>query len=107
MATPAGVRAPQSPTSPARTFGNGYLFGVPVRDLGWFSSLLTSFSLGFVTFFLVTFLAIVWFLFANSSGHPMDYSLTYRHFGLPAGILMTVISLAYLGMLWTRRILRR
>ena len=95
------------PTPANRSFGNGFLFGVPVRDLGWFASLLTSFALGFVAFFLATFVAIVVFLFRASGGHQVDFARTYKYFGLPCGVVVLVASLAYLGYLWTRRITRR
>ena len=95
------------PTPDARTFANGFLFGVPVRDLGRFASLLTSFALGFVAFFLATFVAIVVFLFRISGGHQVDFALTYRHFGLPCGIVVLCASLLYLGFLWTKRITSR
>ena len=95
------------PVTGPRTFSNGFLFGVPVRDFGWFASLLTSFALGFVAFFLATFLAIVVFLFRISGGHQVDFALTYRYFGLPCGIVVLLASLVYLGFLWTRRITRR
>ena len=98
----------QPAAAPAsRTVANGFLFGVPFGDLGWFASVLTSFTLGFVAFFLGTFLAIVVFLFRSSAAHPLDFALTYRHFGLPAGIAVLVLSLAYLGFLWARRMARR
>ena len=42
----AHVPQHRDPISP-RTFGSGYLFGVPLGDLGWFTSLLMSFALGF------------------------------------------------------------
>jgi hypothetical protein len=91
-----------------RTFGAGYLFGVPVKDMGWFASLLMGFATGFLAFFASTFLAIVGFLVYNSIGHhSLDYSYTYSRVGLPIGILFGVLALAYLGMLWVRRIARR
>ena len=80
---------------------------MPVGDLGWFASILTSFSLGFAAFFFATFLAIVVFLFRNSAAHPVDFAQTYRLFGLPTGIAVLLLSLAYLGYLWARRIARR
>ena len=58
-------------------------------------------------FFLATFVAIVVFLFRTSTGHAVDFALTYRYFGLPCGVLVLLVSLAYLGILWTRRITRR
>jgi ABC-type dipeptide/oligopeptide/nickel transport system permease subunit len=94
-------------TAAPRTLGGGYLFGVPVKDMGWFASLLMGFATGFLAFFASTFLAIISFLFYNSIGHhALDYSYTYSRIGLPIGILFGVLALAYLGMLWLRRITR-
>ena len=87
--------------------GHGTFFGIPVGDLGWFSSLLIGVALGFAAFFLATFLAIITLLILNSAGHPLDYSLSYRRVGLPAGLLVGSVALAYLGVLWARRQIRR
>jgi hypothetical protein len=90
-------------TSP-HTFGSGYLFGVPLGDLGWFSSLLMSFA----AFFAATFFAIFAILIYNTSTHhAVDFALTYKRVGLPVGVLMLVAALAYLGTLWVRRQLRK
>ena len=94
-------------TSP-RTFGGGYLFGVPLGDLGWFTSLLMSFALGFAAFFATTFIAIFAVLIYNTATHhALDFALTYKRVGLPVGILALLASLAYLGTLWVRRQLRK
>jgi hypothetical protein len=96
-----------SATSP-RTFGSGYLFGVPLGDLGLFTSLLMSFALGFAAFFAATFCAIFGVLFYNSATHhAVDFALTYKRFGLPVGVLVLLVALAYLGTLWVRRKLRK
>jgi ABC-type dipeptide/oligopeptide/nickel transport system permease subunit len=92
----------------SRTVGAGYLFGVPLGDLGWFSSLLMSFAMGFAAFFAATFCAIVGILFYNTATHhAVDFALTYRRVGLPVGLLVLVIALGYLGTLWVRRQVRR
>lgn len=94
-------------TSP-RTFGSGYLFGVPLGDLGWFATLLMSFAVGFAAFFAATFVAIFGVLFYNTATHhAVDFALTYKRVGLPVGSLVLVLTLAYLGTLWVRRQLRR
>ena len=91
-----------------RTFGSGYLFGVPLGDLGWFASLLMSFALGFAAFFAATFFAIFGVLIYNTTTHhAVDFALTYKRAGLPVGILVLVMALGYLGTLWVRRQLRR
>ena len=91
-----------------RTFGAGYLFGVPLGDLGWFTSLLMSFALGFAAFFAATFCAIVGLLFYNiATHHAVDFALTYRRVGLPVGVLVLLAASSYLGTLWVRRQLRK
>jgi uncharacterized BrkB/YihY/UPF0761 family membrane protein len=95
-------------TGSPRTFGAGYLFGVPLGDLGLFTSLLMSFALGFAAFFAATFCAIFGVLFYNTATHhAIDFALTYTRVGLPIGVLVLLIALAYLGTLWTRRKLRK
>jgi hypothetical protein len=91
-----------------KTLGSGYLFGVPVGDLGWFASLLMSFASGFVAFFAGTFLGIVGILIYNGGTHgTVDLALSYRLFGLSAGFLVLFVALGYLGMLWIKRKTRR
>jgi ABC-type spermidine/putrescine transport system permease subunit II len=84
--------------------GSGKTFGVPLSDFGFFSSLLLSFSLGFGSFFLATFLAIVALLFYNEGGHHnVDFADTYKFVGLPVGLVVLVLSLVFFGSLWIRR----
>lgn len=90
-----------------RTLGAGYLFGVPMGDLGWFASLLMGLATGFVGFFLSTFVAIISILIWNSLGHKADFTWSYARVGLPVGVICGVLALGYLGMLWTRRITRK
>ena len=88
--------------------GNGYLFGVPLGDLGWFASLLMSVASGFAAFFAATFLGIVGLLISNTVlHHAADYSISYRLIGLPVGLLVLALASLYLGTLWVRRILRK
>ena len=104
MANPSPTNAHAGP----RTFGAGYLFGVPLRDLGWFGSLLISVASGFLAFFASTFCAIVFILMANSTSHRnIDFAISYRDIGLPIGLVVLVIALGYLGTLWLKRVLRR
>jgi len=94
-------------TSP-RTFGSGYLFGVPLGDLGWFTSLLVSFAVGFAAFFASTFFAIVGVLIYNTATHnAVDFALTYKRVGLPVGLVVLALTLGYLGTMWVRRQLRK
>jgi hypothetical protein len=91
-----------------RTMGSGYIFGVPLGDLGLFTTLLMSGALGMAAFFAATFCAIISVLFYNTATHhAVDFALTYKRVGLPAGILVLLAALTYLGSLWVRRQLRR
>jgi hypothetical protein len=99
----------QSPSTKAqaspRTIGAGYLFGIPLGDLGWFGSLLIGVASGFMAFFATTFCAI---LIYNSATHGnIDFALSYRRVGFPIGVAVMAIALSYLGTLWVKRILRR
>jgi hypothetical protein len=88
------IHAPATP----RTFAAGYVFGVPLGNLGWFASLLMA----------VAFCAIVFILIYNSATHRvLDFALSYRRVGLPIGLVVMAIALCTLGSLWLRRILRR
>jgi hypothetical protein len=103
----AHVSQHEGSTSP-RTFGSGYLFGVPLGDLGWFTSLLMSFAVGFAAFFAATFFAIFGVLIYNTATHhAVDFALTYKRVGLPVGLLVLVVTLGYLGTMWVRRQLRK
>jgi hypothetical protein len=98
----------QRSSTAARSFRAGYLFGVPLGDLGWFTSLLMSFAIGFAAFFGATFFAIFGVLIYNTAmHHAVDFAVTYRRVGLPVGVAMLVLALGYLGTLWVRRQLRR
>jgi hypothetical protein len=101
--------APKAGSSTAaRTLGAGYLFGLPLGDLGWFATLLVSVASGFASFFAATFLGIVGLLIANGVTHQTpDYSIAYRLIGLPVGLLVLATASSYLGFLWVRRITRR
>jgi hypothetical protein len=91
-----------------RMSGPGYLFGIPLGDLGWFTSLLMSFALGFAAFFAATFFAIFAVLIYNTATHhAVDFALTYKRVGIPVGLLVLVVALGYLGTLWVRRQLRK
>ena len=93
-----------TPATGPRTLGAGYLFGVPVKDMGLFASLLMGFASGFLAFFASTFVGIVSILFYNTGGHhTVDYAYSYTRVGLPIGLVCGVIALSYLGMLWIRR----
>jgi hypothetical protein len=72
-----------------RASGPGYLFGIPLGDLGWFTSLVMSFAMGFAAFFAATFFAIFGVLIYNTTTHhAVDFALTYKRVGLPVGLLV-------------------
>ena len=82
----------------------GMLFGIPLGELGWFSTLLMSFATGFAAFFATTFVAIVSMLiYLMATGKHPDFSLTYKRAGLPVGLLVLILALGYLGTLWAKR----
>ena len=88
-------------------FKGDTFLGIPIGELGWFTCLLMGTAAGFAAFFLATFLAILAFLVLNSSGHHLNYNLTYRRFGLPAGLVVGGISLTFLVTSWIRRQITR
>lgn len=91
----------------SKTLGTGYIFGAPVKDLGWFSSLIMGLASGMMAFFAATFLAIVTILFLNANGHHADFALSYRLIGLPAGVLVAALVLGYLARMRVKRALRK
>ncbi len=97
-------------TTPARiihspNYTGPRLFGAPVGDFSFLQTLLITVASGFVAFFIATFLAIMAMLAVMivSSRRP-DFSLAYRWFGLPAGLVMIVVAGVYLGTLLVRRL---
>jgi hypothetical protein len=103
----AHVSQHRSSASPG-TSGQGYLFGIPLGDLGWFTSLVMSLAMGFAAFFAATFCAILGVLIYNAATHhAVDFALTYKRVGLPVGLIVLVLTLGYLGTLWVRRQLRK
>ena len=73
-----------SPHDVARARTEGVLFGIPLGDLGWFSSLLMGFATGFAAFFLTTFLSIMALLFYRiSSGRNPDFAIASRSRTVP------------------------
>ena len=92
--------------SSTRSKGDTFV-GVPIGELGWFTCLLMGTAAGFAAFFAATFLAILTFIILNSSGHHLNYNLTYRRIGLPVGLVVGGISLTYLATSWIRRQITR
>jgi hypothetical protein len=91
-----------------RNTSAGTLFGIPLGDLGWFSSLVVGLALGFLAFFAATFVGIIGILFYNSATHhAVNYALSYREGGLTAGIVVLLAAWGFLGRQWLRRVLRK
>jgi hypothetical protein len=81
----------------------GKFFGVPLGDLGLITSILMAFTVGFLSFFLFTFLGILGILIYNGMGHQVDYAESYKYISLPASCVVLVASLLFFGTLWLRR----
>jgi hypothetical protein len=88
------VRPPQA---------GGTFFGVPLGDLGFITSGLMAFTVGFLSFFLFTFLAIVGLMIYNGTGHHVDYAVSYKYIAFPAASVVLLASLTFFGSLWVRR----
>lgn len=101
-------RIERKPENTGLPVSSATLFGVPIGELGWFTSLLMGTATGFAAFFGATFLAIVGVLVYNTAFHKnVDYADTYKLFGFPIGVLVLVVALGYLGTLWVRRMVRK
>ena len=90
-----------------KTLGAGYVFGAPVKDLGWFASLIMGVATGMAAFFLSTCVAIFSILFYNAGGHHADFTASYKWVGMPIGLVVMAVSLGYLGTFWAKRKMRR
>jgi hypothetical protein len=88
------VRPPQA---------GGKFFGIPLGDLGFVTSLLMAFTVGFLSFFLFTFLAIVGLMIYNGMGYHADYAVSYKYISFPAACVVLFASLIFFGSLWVRR----
>jgi len=86
----------------------GVLLGIPLGDLGWFQSLLMGVATGMAAFFATTFVAIVVLLVYQMATHRVPaYELAYRDAGLPVGAVVMALALAFLGVQWSRRMIRK
>jgi hypothetical protein len=94
--------APHPGSDPARA--TLHVCGVPVGDFGFFASALIAIVLGFITFFGVTFLSIFGLMIYNrAGGHHVTLDTAYKFIALPAGIFMSIVSLAMLLGIWLHR----
>ena len=64
---------------------------------------LMALAVGFLSFFLFTFLAIVGIMIYNGMGHRVDYAESYKYISFPAGCVVLAVSLIFFGTLWLRR----
>jgi hypothetical protein len=94
----SGDLSPQQSVHPSEVF-----FGIPLGGLGAITSLLMACALGFISFFLFTFLGIIGISIYNANGHQLDYGASYKYFALPAGCVVLVLSLSFFATLWLRR----
>jgi hypothetical protein len=79
------------------------LFGVPVGEFGFFLSLLLALTTGVLSFFLMTFLAIVGITIYNGLGHNIDYADSYKLISFPFACVILAASLVFFVTLWLRR----
>jgi ABC-type dipeptide/oligopeptide/nickel transport system permease subunit len=92
----------------ARARREGELFGIPLGDLGWFQSLLMGLATGMAAFFLTTFAAIVVMLaYQTVTQRVPPYQMAYRAVGFPVGIVVMALALSFLGVQWSRRMVRK
>ena len=88
------------PRNPPAT---GVYFGIPLGELGAFTSLLMACTVGFLSFFLFTFVGIIGVSIYNHMGHQVDLGASYKYFALPAGCVVLLASLLFFATLWVRR----
>ena len=62
-----------------------------------------AFTVGFLTFFLFTFLGILGISIYNGMGHNVDMARSYKYIALPIASLVLIASLVFFGSLYLRR----
>jgi len=83
--------------------GGKTVLGFPLEGFGFFQSLLLSVASAFFTFFASTCVAIFALLVWNQIGHhTVNYADTYLYVGLPLGLLVGIVAVAFFGALWVR-----
>jgi hypothetical protein len=89
---------------PAGNRGRGKFLGIPLGELGFFSSLLIAFAFGFLVFFATCFVAIFSLLFYNSAGHhTVNMADAYKYAAFPSGLAALALALVVLLGFWVRR----
>jgi hypothetical protein len=81
----------------------GTIFGIPLGDLGFLTSLIMAVAIGFLSFFLFSFLGIIGISVYNGMGHHVDLADSYKYISFPAGCVVLVVSLIFFATLWVRR----
>ena len=56
-----------------------------------------AFTVGFLSFFLFTFLAIVGLMIYNGMGHQVDYAASYKYISFPAGCVVLAAVSSFLA----------
>ena len=83
------------------------LLGAPVGDFSLLQTLLITGATGLASFFAATFLAIMTILVLTQAfGKSIDFSIAYKWIGLPAGLVMLLLTAVYLGALLVLRLRR-
>ncbi len=86
----------------------GTIFGFPLQGFGLFSGLLLSFASALFAFCVTTCAAIFGLLIWNIVGHhSVDFAISYRDIGTPAGLIVLALALPFFGTLWVRAKLHR
>ena len=84
------------------------LFGAPVGDFSVLQTLLITVAAGFCALFIATFVAIITIMVLKQAfNRNVDFAISYRWFGFPAGILSFVVTAIYLGSLLVTRLRRK
>jgi hypothetical protein len=86
-----------------RGSAGGKVLGFPLAGFSLFQCLLLTAATGFFVFFLATTLAIFALLAWNLAGrHAVNYAVSYRYIGFPAGVAALASALAYFIVSWVR-----
>ena len=84
------------------------VLGFPLDGFGLFQSLLLAVASAFLAFFATTCISIFALLGWNTLGdHSVSYVVAYRYVGLPAGVLVLVVTLPFFLVLWVRAKVRK
>ena len=90
-----------------KSLANGYVFGAPVKDFGFFGIALISLATGMMGFLIATFLGILGMVIYNHNGHTADLSHSYKYGGVATGIFVLFVVAIYLGSFWIKRVFRK